>query len=148
MSHELGHYFDLHYSLNITEKILIYMINNIDLSKYKAILSGVNNNLSINEIWLKGNLPMLFMRQWIKEVVADIIGIALYGVASYFVGEHLASFLSDFDNNKDIYISKFSPSHPRNSFRNKIKIMYMDKSGYFDNLSKEIKEKIHEYEVN
>jgi len=148
MAHELGHYFDIHYPLDITEKIIVKFINKIDINKYISnIYSTLGENLKGNPIWinfLKSNLPKIILRRWINEIVADILGVAFYGVSSYLASESLSAFYSNIDINQTQFTQTFSDTHPRDGFRNYVRFSTLSKINHLQNYDEKLVEKILE----
>ena len=148
MAHELGHYFDIHYGLDITEKIIPKIIQEIDINRYVPLYQTVNQNQTFIKDELKALLPNVVMRKWIKELVADIIGIMLYGLSSYFAAEQLILYLSDIQMiNEHVLKDRFSITHPRNLLRNTVKKMALEKLDYYVYLKEDVIECINRYSV-
>lgn len=130
MSHELGHYLDLHYSLNITENIIPQIINSMNIEKY-ALEHYVNNGIQdqkLKESIVKGLLPECVLRSWISEIVADIIGILIYGISSYFSTEQISRYYNQiYKQNYETLTDKFSESHPRDALRNLVRKITIQK---------------------
>ncbi|WP_346866835.1 MULTISPECIES: hypothetical protein [unclassified Clostridium] len=150
MAHELGHYFDLHYSLELSEKIIVKIINNIDLDKYisniYSHMKEYTKNLSEMKRILKSNIPNIILRSWIQETVADILGITFYGLASFFASENISIYYSDINKSQSQFLQRFSITHPRDSFRNYVRISTLSKLGYLKKIDKKILHKLEEYE--
>lgn len=150
MAHELGHYFDLHYSLGLSEKVIVKLINNINLDKYMGniyshIEEYIKNSDEMKRI-LKSNIPNIILRSWIREIVADILGVAFYGLASFFASENLSIYYTDINNNQSQFIQCFSITHPRDGFRNHVRILTLSKLGYLKKVDIKIIDKLKEYE--
>lgn len=146
MGHELGHYFDLHTHLNISNSLLpkLLMHQNIDnLKEYISIKYSIENlELSekqldnLKETILKDILGKKHLFNWLKEFVADIIGILIYGPASHFSGDSIFTFASLGEEGKlqDFY----SPTHPRFSVRSTVRMRTFEKLNYKKNFDPEI----------
>lgn len=122
MGHELGHYLDLHHGLNITEQLLPSILNNTNLEKLIPYLDGDNIQQfdpSILREVIKSVLSNSFLINWLKEFVADIAGILLYGPASHFSCEQIFMFFGVSDGTA--LIDRFSNTHPRNYIRSKVR---------------------------
>lgn len=116
VAHEFGHFLDLHYKLDISSKILAFYLKNSKL---------FNENPE-----LKKNIEVLnILKNWIGEIIADIIGIYLYSLASFFAFQHVLHS-SVFTNDNNIYIDNFSYTHPRNKIRTFIMIKTLEKLNY------------------
>ncbi|MDB2107875.1 hypothetical protein [Clostridium paraputrificum] len=149
MSHELGHYFDLHYSLDISEKIIVKLIEKIDRNKY------VNNFYTHMQpspytqeelqVCVKAILPQIILRNWINECVADILGVLFYGVASYFSCENLGIYYTSINRSQTQFIESFSDTHPRSSFRNYVRVMTLSKMGHLKVYDELLLNKMDEY---
>ncbi|MEF7563757.1 M48 family metalloprotease [Bacillus infantis] len=122
MGHELGHYLDLHHGLNITEQLLPQMLNHPTIDKLIPYLKGNNNqNLDPNilRMIVKSVLSNSFLVNWLKEFVADISGILLYGPASHFSCEQIFMFFGVSDGTA--LSDGFSNTHPRNYIRSVVR---------------------------
>lgn len=150
MAHELGHYYDLHYSLELSEKIIVKLINKIDLEKYIGnIFSYVDEyskDLEANKRILKSSLPNIILRSWIQEIVADVLGIAFYGLASYCASENISIYYTNINQLQSQFLQQFSTTHPRDGFRNYIRIATLSKLKYLEKIDKRILDKLEEYE--
>ncbi|MBK1809709.1 hypothetical protein JHL18_03530 [Clostridium sp. YIM B02505] len=150
MAHELGHYFDLHYSLELSEKAIVQIINSIDLDKYisniYSHMKEYTQDLEEMKRILKSNIPNIILRSWIQETVADILGIAFYGLASFLASENLSIYYSDINESQSQFLQQFSITHPRDSFRNYIRIATLAKLGYLEKVDGKILSKLEEYQ--
>lgn len=144
MSHEIGHYLDLHYTLDSSEKILVKLMSRINLQNYLKFFVTSDPTLTNSILGIiKSCLPSCVMRNWINEIVADIVGIILYGPASYFSCEHVAIYYSKIRGEQ--YIDSFSKTHPRNAIRNVVRYRTLEKMRYFDYMDDDLKRILHEY---
>lgn len=136
IGHELGHYFDLYGGLDISEKILAKLTNDSNFidSLLQFVVCENNETLdtgSKQEV-VKMFLIQHHMKNWIREFIADVLGIVFYGPASFFASERLIQSVNF--NNEDIDSSDLvSITHPCNLLRLNIKKLALKKMGY-DNL--------------
>ena len=147
MGHELGHYLDIHYSMNLTDKILVEFMNKINHADYFKFF-GINKdyNININPIDLvKSEIPNFVLKNWIQEIVADIIGALLYGLSSYFSLQQVLSVGASIDRDTGNYFEDFIKTHPRNSMRTFVIIETFKKMDLFSNINEELANKIYEY---
>lgn len=159
MGHELGHYFDLHHfcperdqhGLNISESLLSQLLGHDNLSKLVDFLtiSDSYRSVSTPELMImivKGILsgPQFFLKNWLRELVADIAGILLYGPSSYFAWEQLF-MLSYISPGTTTLVDRFSHTHPRNLTRSLVKKATLDKLGYSDKFPEEISQVIRSW---
>lgn len=147
MGHELGHYLDLHYPIKLSEKILVKFINKIDCNEYIAFFrKDKEYKLNIDPIDIvKSELPRFVLYNWIKEIVADVIGALLYGISSYFSLMQVLSVSASIDKVQGKCYQGFSESHPRNSMRAFVIINTLKKMNLFNSIDKDLIEKIYEY---
>jgi hypothetical protein len=148
LGHEFGHYLDIHYTNSkMTQEILLICKNhpNInDLAQYLDYNFALSlNPLAISEIT---NLMVTnsILESWIQEVVADVIGIILYGISSHFSCEKVFMFSRVFEKNK--LVDGFSISHPRCSMRSKVRIATLEHLNYENILEEELVNIIKEYD--
>lgn len=149
MSHELGHYIDLHYSLDLSEKIIVKLMSSINIDKYmKYIYISIPESVvkpdEIRTI-LKSKIPDLILRNWVKEVVADILGVIFYGVASYLSAENLSIYYTGINNTQTQFVQQFATTHPRDGLRNYIRFITLSQLGYLDVCDKILINKLDEY---
>lgn len=150
MGHELGHYLDIHYPLNLTEKIVVEFINKINYQEYVEFFGKKDKDYQVNfnpRDIVKSELPNFVLKNWVKEIVADIIGTLLYGVASYFSLQQILSISASIDKNTGECCQNFSETHPRNSMRTFVIIETLRKMKLFDNIDEELSGKIYEYQA-
>ena len=144
MGHELGHYLDLHYHMKLSEKIIVNFVDKINYFEYSKFFCKINQEeLDINlKSIVKAELPRFVLYNWIKEIVADIIGAFLYGISSYFSLQHILSVSAPIDYDKGNYYQMFNETHPRNSMRTYVIIEALKKINLFENIDEELKNKI------
>lgn len=151
MGHELGHYFDLHSGLNISASLLPQLLQHDNIHKLTGSLQLKIQNPAINlsseqserlklEL-VKKVLGDNHLINWLKEFVADIIGILLYGPASHFSGDSIFTFSSLSENGQ--LIDNYSDSHPRSSLRSIVRINTFIKLGYYQNFDAAIQNHIN-----
>lgn len=148
MGHELGHYLDIHYSMNLTDKILVEFMNKIEHSEYFEFFGKDKNyEININPVDIvRSEIPQFVLKNWIKEIVADIIGALLYGLSSYFSLQQVLSVGASIDRNTGNCFEDFMKTHPRNSMRTFVIIETFKKMDLFSNINEELSNKIYEYE--
>jgi len=150
MGHELGHYFDLHSGLNMSATLLPQLLQHENINELKNYLQLKITNTAIQldstqEDRLKHDLLLKILGEnhlinWLKEFIADIAGILLYGPASHFSGDSIFTFssLSENGNLTDAY----SPTHPRSSIRSIVRLTTFNKLGYEQNFEPTIQDTI------
>lgn len=146
MGHEFGHFLDLHYKLDITGKVIAkYMLNPIFEEIYKETMK--KTSLSVTKEEFKVLLLKKYFKNWIQEFVADIIGICLYGLASFFAYQHVI-----FSNIKISMIGErhkisdnIFETHPRNTIRTFMMIKTLKKLKYNNYANKKTLDLIEEY---
>lgn len=151
MGHELGHYFDLHSGLKISASLLPQLLQHESVKKLTAYLQMkiVNPAIELDsqgEERLKETLIITVLGDkhlfnWLKEFVADVIGILLYGPASHFSGDSLFTFSSLSENGQ--LIDMYSESHPRSSLRSIVRMRTFEKLGYEQNFDEDIQSSIN-----
>lgn len=136
LGHELGHYFDLHGGLDITERLMAEFASDEILINQLEPFVDLKESRAIGNIFeLKSNVVKLFLSQnfyfkaWVSEFVADVLGTMLYGPASILSSEYLIQSSSIQDDN---LIDYSMHSHPRNVLRNQIKQLSLRKLNYYD----------------
>ncbi|OCS84408.1 M48 family metalloprotease [Caryophanon latum] len=150
MGHELGHYFDLHSGLNISAELLPQLLLHKNLHKLQAFLQFKLQNTQITlsdqqENRLKHDLIKKILGEnhlfnWLKEFVADIAGILLYGPASHFSGDSIFTFSSLSEEGH--LVDDYSKSHPRSSLRSIVRMATFDKLDYKHNFDSYIQKHI------
>lgn len=136
IGHELGHYFDLHGGLGITDQLLLEFTNDSTLTKQligfvvstDGIIKIENTDLRTEVVKVFLTLKNSYFSNWIREFVADCLGIMLYGPSSIFSSENLAQSVSIRDGE---VIDIASATHPRNVLRNEMKKSTLDFMGYY-----------------
>ncbi|MFC4354777.1 hypothetical protein ACFO0S_06855 [Chryseomicrobium palamuruense] len=151
MGHELGHYFDLHSGLNISASLLPQLLQHENVKKLTNYLQMkiVNPALKLDtqvEERLKDDLVVRILGDnhlfnWLKEFVADVVGILLYGPASHFSGDSLFAFSSLSENGQ--LVDVYSKSHPRSSLRSIVRMNTFKKLGYEQNFDDDIQNSIN-----
>lgn len=147
MGHELGHYLDLHYPMKLSEKILVKFINKINLLDYiEFFCKSEQYELNINpKDIVRAELPNFVLYKWIKEIVADIIGVFLYNISSYFSLQHVLSVSAGIDKEQGKSYQGFNETHPRNSMRTFVILETFKKINLFENIDENLKNRIYEY---
>ncbi|MBP1042425.1 hypothetical protein I6N95_15505 [Vagococcus sp. BWB3-3] len=125
LGHELGHYFDLFGNLDISEKLLITFVNDSslidELKPYIVFEEGASLvEVDKNEI-VQLFLSDMYLNNWLNEFVADTIGIALYGPASFFSSERLIQSITIEPVAGKVKADSSSDTHPRNKLRYQVK---------------------------
>lgn len=146
MSHELGHYIDLFCSQGISEELIVYIMNSIDLKQYIQFYITSNPMPHLIIPTIKACIPSIVLRNWIREIVADIIGVIMYGAASYFATEHVSIYYNNLFS--DSYSRSFSLTHPRDKIRNLVRFRTMEKLEYFNCMNETYIELIKSYREN
>lgn len=136
LGHELGHYFDLHYSLNISETLLAKFVNDADFID-ALVPFVVSEGAFVKDIDMKREIVALFLtkhnlyfKNWVREFVADVLGVMIYGPASFFSAERLFQAGNINGSPTQQITSIASKSHPNNKLRCKIKIVTLEKLEY------------------
>ncbi|MCA1060145.1 hypothetical protein LCL96_14500 [Rossellomorea aquimaris] len=150
MGHELGHYFDLHTNLNISASLLPKLLQHKNINNLKDYvqLKIIPPNIKLNseqEDRIKKDLVVKvlgedYLVNWLKEFVADIVGILLYGPASHFSGDSIFTFSSLSENGS--LSDSYSPTHPRSSIRSLIRLRTFAQLGYDQIFDQDIKNSI------
>ncbi|UOQ44573.1 hypothetical protein MUN89_00915 [Halobacillus salinarum] len=141
MGHELGHYLDLHHGLNISEQLMPKILKHQDISKLEPFLHGeIIDKLPqpIRIAVIKSVLSNAFLIDWLKEFVADISGIVLYGPASHFSCEQIFMFYGISDGST--LADRFSQTHPRKIIRSIVRRETMSHFSYENHLPEKIQE--------
>lgn len=125
LGHEFGHYLDKNFKKSlITQKILLVVKNynrKSELIKYLDYDKALNLNPQALSLIIDTLLTKVSMIEcWIQEFVADIIGIFIYGISSYFSCEKV--FMYQNISEKDKLIDRFSATHPRCSARSTVRL--------------------------
>lgn len=135
IGHELGHYFDLYGGLDISEQLLAEFTNDNDfvndLLQFVVCEMGEVLDTSSKQEIVKIFLIQYYMKNWLKEFVADVLGILFYGPSSFFASERLIQSLN-FDPELEDASNFASITHPCNLLRLEIKKLTINKMGYAD----------------
>ncbi|WP_089744455.1 hypothetical protein [Gracilibacillus ureilyticus] len=151
MGHELGHYFDLHSGLNLTDSLMPSLLKhsnindlkqfvNLKLTSSSILLTKDQENRIKNEI-LVNILGKGYLINWLQEFIADIIGILLYGPSSHFSGDSIFTY-SSLANDGTLH-DAFSNTHPRSSIRSVVRERTFEKLNYTGKFSSVIQEEIN-----
>ena len=136
IGHELGHYFDLHGGLDITDQLLLEFTTDSNLTNQliefvvstDGFIKTENTELRTEVVKVFLTLKNSYFSNWIKEFVADCLGIMLYGPSSIFSSENLIQSVSI---RGEEVIDIASTTHPRNVLRNEMKKNTLDFMGYY-----------------
>jgi len=150
MGHELGHYFDLHSNLKISENLLPKLLNHpnverllnyLEIKHQGTLISFDNapaNELGINT--LKTILNKDYLYNWLLEFVADISGVLLYGPASHFSNDSIFKFYGFSSDGK--LKDNYANSHPRKLTRSLVRQKIFEYLNYNEKFDKIIREEI------
>ncbi len=143
MGHELGHYLDLHHSFNITEQLLSIINNDEGFEKLLPYIRCTTSEADKSTLLvvLKEFVKNVCLESWLKEFVADISGIILYGPSSHFSCEQIFMIYGVADSSH--LIDSFSGTHPKSYTRSKVRNYALESLGY-NNLPDKIKEVVSE----
>lgn len=145
--HEFGHYMDLFYKLEITEKIMakFQIDNKLQEIFYEEIYcngkklpSDEINKEKISKIFI---LECKVLNNLICEIVADTIGVLISGMAGYFAQEYLNLYYCPIGSLKNR-----SETHPTGELRNYFMVKELKKMGIQELETKEIVESINKFE--
>lgn len=143
IGHELGHNIDR--EMGISEVLLAEVTAN---QQAKELLtgsdwfpSGVGNPYQLNERLLTG-----LLKQWIGELVADAVGIILFGPAFYYAGLETDLIVNApyRQTTPSTFVDVYSWSHPRPSVRNLFRTRLLDKRGFLSLLPEAIRTDIED----
>ena len=154
MGHELGHFIDIFYNLGITDRLLIEILKHKNMDSLKNYLSFDESTIPPDQIdnikalatRMLFSLKGLPLYNWLRELVADACGILLYGLASHLASEYVFMLFSISD--KTHLKDQYTDSHPRKILRSKIKRFALEKYGFTDVISEEIKTEIGKWHSN
>lgn len=138
LGHELGHYFDLYGGLRVTEQLLTIFTNDKDFVNSLIPFVVSENGMILNEgtkievVKLFLTKSRLYMENWVKEFVADVLGIMLYGPSSFFSSERLIQSSHIYQEESEGF-DRGVVSHPRSLLRYIIKKQTFEYLNY-DNL--------------
>ncbi|MED1601750.1 hypothetical protein [Alkalihalophilus marmarensis] len=130
MGHELGHYLDLHHSFNITEQLLPIILQDKDFEKLLPYIKCKTAKVDDSTLLmvLKSLVSKVCLISWLKEFVADIAGLILYGPSSHFSCEQIFMIFGVSDSSH--LIDSFSTTHPKKFTRSIVRNDALKKLGY------------------
>ncbi|BBI34945.1 M48 family metalloprotease [Cohnella abietis] len=137
MGHEIGHYIDLHCGFDLSSILYKQLCQFINI---QSIRPYVVNGQQLTDQEIQLSLPDMLRPvyyNWVKEYVADILGIILYGPASHFSSEQIF-MLYGVEQGAEILKDSIAQSHPRRIARSRIKRRTMEKLNFTSYLSSDV----------
>lgn len=145
--HEFGHYMDLFYKLDITEKIMAkFQIDHIlqEIFYEQIYYNGSklspddDNKDKISKVFI---LECKILDNLVCEIVADIIGLLISGIAGYFSQEYLNLYYYPIES-----LKIRSETHPTGELRNYFMVKELKRMGIEELETKEMIDVMNKFE--